>query len=1304
MKLRLTFFFCVLFLFSARPWGQTWNLTSTMTATLDGEGVLTISDSEKSEAMPEYYDQITGGIPDYGGAYPPWYDVRSDIHSIIISDRITTIGQGRAFQDCSNLTSVVIPNSVVAVSSDAFRNCSALTSMTVGWATPLAITSFSSLNASQITLHVPTGTKTLYAAATGWKDFGTIVDDGAPSEKQTWFLTSTMTATLDNAGVLTIATTESSEAMPDYYDLGANVSKNEIPIWIWANLKVLSVVVENGVTSIGNNSFFECSNLTSITLPNSLKTIGIGAFNHAVGLTSVTLPNSLKTIGDGAFQMCSNLISVSIPDNSVTTIGNFAFSTCTKLASITIPNSVVSIGNNAFTGCVFPSLTIPNSVKSIGLMAFGSCGFSSIAIPNSIESIGDYAFSYCTALKDVTVGWATPLSVPATTFSSVNTSDVTLHVPEGTKTLYQAADVWKDFGTFDDGTISIVHTWNLTPTISATLDNKGVLTISDSEKSEAMPEYYDNIWGGIPDYGGAYPPWYNVRSDIHSIIISDKITTIGQGRAFQDCPNLTSVVIPNSVVAVSSDAFQNCSALTSMTVGWVTPLAITSFSSLNASQITLHVPTGTKTLYAAAAGWKDFGTIVDDGAPSEKQTWFLTSTMTATLDNEGVLTIATTKSSEAMPDYIDVQTGNAGYRYSPVWYWVPSRFHSVVIKNGVSSIGNNAFQYCSNITSLSFDPNSVTTIGYQSFVMCTGLTSITLPNSLKSIGGGGSFYMCTNLVSVSIPDNSATFIGNSAFTNCKNLTSITIPNSVDTIGNSAFSGCTNLTSITIPNSVKSIETNAFGACGLTSITIPNSVKSIGAIAFGGCSFTSLTIPNSIESIGDNAFSNCTALKDVTVGWATPLSVPATTFSNVNTSDVTLHVPEGTKMLYQAADVWKDFGTIDDGTPDYTLSVSTDSLRFIDSGEQKTFAITSNTSWTVASSDTWLTVSPTSGSNDSIVKVTAEANTDKIRRTATVTVSGTGVTAQTIAITQDSIPGIPVTAVALNDTIAELTVGEILQLLATITPENATDKTVFWSSSDTTVARVDTTGKVSALAAGLATVTVTTADSIRSASCLITVKDISVEVPDTITVAQNGKGTIALSLTIPSDATLTGSFEIQFPDGMTPDIALCVLAPELAGSFTLSFTSEGNNTWLITISAKGLKSSQAIEYRKIMDIAYQVADTVASGSYEATIRNLDFALDNGTSIQEDSLTIPITVSGSMTAIDNVRNTSFYVSVINQKMKVVSPNNELITIYSVKGDVLYSTMKNSGPIEIPVSSLHGSVVIIKGSVSGTIKVVR
>ena len=215
----------------------------------------------------------------------------------------------------------------------------------------------------------------------------------------------------------------------------------------------------------------------------------------------------------------------------------------------------------------------------------------------------------------------------------------------------------------------------------------------------------------------------------------------------------------------------------------------------------------------------------------------------------------------------------------------------------VTSIGYNAFSYCTGLTSITI-PNSVTSIGTYAFYGCSGLTSITIPNSVTSIGDW-AFHGCSGLTSITIP-NSVTSIGGLAFHNCTGLTSITIPDSVTSIGGWAFNGCTGLTSInvasgnnyyssnngvlfnkkktalirypegksqtsyTIPNSVTSIGNYAFCGCsGLTSITIPNSVTSIGNYAFWGCSgLTSITIPDSVTSIGGVAFDGCTGLKDV----------------------------------------------------------------------------------------------------------------------------------------------------------------------------------------------------------------------------------------------------------------------------------------------------------------------------------------------------------------------------------------------------------------------------------------------------------
>ena len=273
--------------------------------------------------------------------------------------------------------------------------------------------------------------------------------------------------------------------------------------------------------------------------------------------------------------------------------------------------------------------------------------------------------------------------------------------------------------------------------------------------------------------------------------------------------------------------------------------------------------------------------IVDSGTCGAKG-----SNLTWTLDSEGVLTIS---GSGDMHGY--------GSSDAP-WYGSRSRVKSAVIAEGVTSIGESAFENCRSLTSVTI-PNSVTSIGWSAFFYCKSLTSVTIPDSVTSIGDS-AFASCTSLTSVTIPD-SVTSIGGGAFAWCTSLTGIwvtegnshyssdasgvlfskdkttlvqypgafaayAIPDSVTSIGAGAFGGCTSLTSVTIPDSVTSIGQHAFNGCrSLTSVTIPDGVTSIGAYAFSECSsLTSVTIPDSVTSIGGIAFGNCKSLTSVTI--------------------------------------------------------------------------------------------------------------------------------------------------------------------------------------------------------------------------------------------------------------------------------------------------------------------------------------------------------------------------------------------------------------------------------------------------------
>ena len=383
-----------------------------------------------------------GGIADFAYGKAPWYQdiYDSGIRCLIIGSGIKTIGS-YAFADCTDLAEIIVPDGVISIGDGAFqqnsgakrvvlppstvyighgalRDCSALTSVSLpdSMSNRLFLDMFEGCTNLK-SVDIPDGITDIYegdlASCPNWTDIyydnwgrvwnrvvsnvrdsipdrmnvhfkDNIYDSGSCGENVTWTLTADGTLTISGTG-----------AMTDYtYD-------SRSP-WYSCRTHIKRVVMQQGVTSIGDHAFWDCSGLTSVTIPDGVTSIGDSAFSGCTALTSVTIPGSVTSIGGGAFSGCTSLTSVAIP-SSVTEIGGSAFSGCSGLTSVTIPDGVTSIGGDAFSGCAaLTSVEIPNGVTAIGGSTFSNCiRLAKVTIPKSVTSIGKNAFYYCESIADV---------------------------------------------------------------------------------------------------------------------------------------------------------------------------------------------------------------------------------------------------------------------------------------------------------------------------------------------------------------------------------------------------------------------------------------------------------------------------------------------------------------------------------------------------------------------------------------------------------------------------------------------------------------------------------------------------------------------------------------------------------------------------------------------------------------------------------------------------------------------------------------------------------------------------------------
>ena len=439
----------------------------------------------------------------------------------------------------------------------------------------------------------------------------------------------------------------------------------------------------------------------------------------------------------------------------------------------------------------------------------------------------------------------------------------------------------------------------------------------------------------------------------------------------------------------------------------------------------------------------------------------------------------------------------------------------VRIDEGIKEIPNYAFNNCSSLSEIKL-PSSLETLGRFAFSH-TALKSVKIPDTMTSLGG--AFINCAELTQINIPDGVTELCPNE-FNGCTSLENIVLPAGLKTINSPYAFSETAIKTITIPAGVKEISYGSFYGCdSLERVVFKGNITKIGELAFANCGSLKTLTPAEIKAtIGRCAFSNCKSLKSVTLGKNT--AVPSDSgigfWYNKETSatekipDFKIYCYEGSYGEQYAKDNEFDYENIYEVTgvtlDKSQLNLTTGNSATLTASVSPDNAYDKTVSWTTSNSNV-ATVS-----NGKVKAVSAG--------TATITVKTSNGKKAICTVTVKN-PVIEASAVSLNKTAMKLTSGNSETLAATITPANATDKSVTWTTSNSKVATVSS-GKVTAISAGTAKITAKTNNG-KTASCTVTVVNPTVDVTGISlnkTSASVTKGnSLTLTATItPSNAT------------------------------------------------------------------------------------------------------------------------------------------------------------------------------------------
>ena len=472
----------------------------------------------------------------------------------------------------------------------------------------------------------------------------------------------------------------------------------------------------------------------------------------------------IRKIESSAFRLVK-MTSLTI-EEGVESIETQAFMYCYSLTEVTLPSTLKSIGTYAFYNSYkVASLVIPEGVESIGAYAFGSCYWQTdVTLPSTLQSIGEQAFAGI-SLKNLISNMQHPCTIASNAFSNVDLAAAALYVPEGTKSEYQAAPVWKDFGNILQGEVKEIEIAGITyryvtgegiaDIIAAdkTVLNGKDLVIPGSiivdDKTYKLRKIEDSVFKsvnmtsltiepGLEEIGSEV--FWN-RNSLTKVVIPEGVKVIGD-YAFDACFHLTDVTLPSTLQSIGEKAFAR-TILKNLTNNMQHPCNIDAnvFNEVNLAAATLYIPEGTKSEYLATAVWQDFGTMFQ-GEVKEIEIAGITYRY---ITGEGIADIIAadgTAFGKETPLVIPatITVGEQTYKVRKImdYVFMQITFSSLTIEPGLEEIGEGAF-YNSSIWSYQAElviPESVKTIGKEAFQYLSGVSklALTLPSTLTSIG------------------------------------------------------------------------------------------------------------------------------------------------------------------------------------------------------------------------------------------------------------------------------------------------------------------------------------------------------------------------------------------------------------------------------------------------------------------------------------------------------------------------------------------------------------------------------------------